>query len=594
VDAKETYETQLSLAQNRLRTLDAKSSTIAHGRTLTFLVFLAVTGLVIFERLPKIALLASAIFFLGYIALAVFHAQVIAQEEKTKVRIVLFERGLARLNGTWRTFPQTVMAPDGHRYASDLDIMGPGSLFQRLDETGTRAGERVLAQWLLDPAPDVASIEARQVAVAELSTKFEFRQALITETRMAQREKADPKKFIEWAESESGLSSIAWAFPVAHVLPPLSVVFSLMALFDVISPLFALGSLGLQVLLVGITRGPLNQLWNSLRLGDSGVLRFEDTFRAIDSEQMTSPLLGLLKSGLDAGEAVAARLKHFTRLLGFAELKNSGQMHPIINALLLWDLLVLFRLDAWRQAQGKTVRRWFEALAQFEVLSCFATYRFERPETVFPKVNLSDFEWQAVELTHPLLDRPVSNSVTLVGPGSALIITGSNMSGKTTFMRSLGINTVMALAGLPVSARDMSISWQHVMTSMRLKDSLERGVSYFYAEVQRMKLLLDLVQQYPKRSLFLLDEVFMGTNTAERQIASQRLVQLLLEHGASGCVTTHDLSLCELSVTNSKVRNVHFRDQIIDGQMSFDYTLREGVVTTTNALSVLRLSGIPV
>jgi DNA mismatch repair ATPase MutS len=231
---------------------------------------------------------------------------------------------------------------------------------------------------------------------------------------------------------------------------------------------------------------------------------------------------------------------------------------------------------------------------QFEVLSCFATYRFERPETVFPKVNLSDFEWQAVELTHPLLDRPVSNSVTLVGPGSALIITGSNMSGKTTFMRSLGINTVMALAGLPVSARDMSISWQHVMTSMRLKDSLERGVSYFYAEVQRMKLLLDLVQQYPKRSLFLLDEVFMGTNTAERQIASQRLVQLLLEHGASGCVTTHDLSLCELSVTNSKVRNVHFRDQIIDGQMSFDYTLREGVVTTTNALSVLRLSGIPV
>ena len=187
------------------------------------------------------------------------------------------------------------------------------------------------------------------------------------------------------------------------------------------------------------------------------------------------------------------------------------------------------------------------------------------------------------------------NDVKLEGPGTALVITGSNMSGKTTLMRAMGLNTVLALAGMPVAAQTLKLSVVQVLTTMRVKDSLERGISYFYAEVQRIKLILDVAQANPKRTLFLLDELLMGTNTRERQIASRELLRMLLATGAAGALTTHDLSLTELaSYPGLTVRNVHFRDLEQNGEMTFDYLLRDGVVETTNALEVLRRAGVEI
>jgi DNA mismatch repair ATPase MutS len=329
-------------------------------------------------------------------------------------------------------------------------------------------------------------------------------------------------------------------------------------------------------------------------LSERGFVRFEQTFSAIDAQRFTAPSLVALQKGLQDGPSVTSRLVAFTRLLGFAELKNSGQLHPLINALTLWDVHVLFRVDRWRETNGKGVRGWFEALAQLEALSSFATWHFERPFDVFPTVLDGDARLEATALGHPLLDTPVCNDVQLPSPGAALVITGSNMSGKTTLMRAMGLNTVMALAGLPVCAKAMTVSTLLPMTSMRLKDSLERGVSYFYAEVQRMKALLDGARAHPRGTLFLLDELFMGTNTRERQIASRQLMVMLLDLGAIGAVTTHDLSICELANERPLVRNVHFRDEVHGDDMTFDYTLREGIVTTTNALEVLRRAGVPI
>jgi hypothetical protein len=594
VEAQQVYQLKLQAARAQLKALDSKGATLATLRTVAFLLLGVVTLLVVFEKLPKWALFGSALSFAVYVALAVVHARVISEEEKTKVRQNLAERGLLRLQEKWHDFVSLGTIPEGHLYAADLDVLGHGSLFQRIDETGTKAGERQLIDWLLNPSLNAASVLDRQIGIKELAHKFDFRQALITETKMAQHEKAEPKKFIEWAEGESKLGSIKWAFPLAHVLPLITLTLGILALFDVMSGLPALIGLLIQIAIVFGTRVQLNELWNNLRLGDQTMLRFEDTFRAIDAEPFESTLLKSLRSGLAGDTTVSTRLSQFTRILGFAELKNSGQMHGPINALLLWDILVLFRLDSWRKNHGKTVRKWFDALAKLEALSCFATYAFERPNDVFPKVIDGDFHLEATELGHPLIQNPVRNDLHLQRFGSALIITGSNMSGKTTYMRATGLNTVMALCGLPVCAKSMTLSVQYVMTSMRLKDSLERGVSYFYAEVQRMKSLLDMAQQNKNKCLFLLDELFMGTNTAERQVASLRLVELLLERGASGCVTTHDLSICELSKTNNSVKNVHFRDHVADGNMTFDYTLRDGIVTTTNALNVLRMNGIPI
>lgn len=597
MSARTEYEGRVAKLREQLQGLDRRGAMLANLRTVAFLGFAVLLLMVIFERLPRAGLVGVIACLAGYVVLAIIHAKVIRAEDYTRVRLGLNERGLLRLDGKWNEFPQSgaKLLPEGHLYAGDLDVLGQGSLFQRLDETGTRAGELQLSAWLLTPAASSDEVRERQVAVRELAPLVDFRQSLVAEARMAGQEKADPSKFIAWAEAASALTSIRWAYPIAHVVPPITITLGLLAANDVITALPFLIGVAVQIVIIALTRKPIAAMWEALKLGERGFMRFEETFRAIDEQKFEGPHLKALQAGLQGGPSVTERLVRFTRLLGFAELRNSGQLHPIINALTLWDILVLFRVDRWRAEHGVGVRRWFEALARLEALGCFAAFAFERPDCTFPEVDDGAVHLEATQLGHPLLDKPVLNDVSFSGPGHALVITGSNMSGKTTLMRATGLNTVMALAGLPVCASSFKVARVQVMTSMRVKDSLERGVSYFYAEVQRIKALLTTAQEHREKCLFFLDELFMGTNTKERQIASQKLMTMLLDTGAAGAVTTHDLSICELANERAgTVKNVHFRDQMTDGEMTFDYRLRDGVVQTTNALEVLRRAGVPV
>jgi hypothetical protein len=530
--------------------------------------------------------------------LAVIHARILGREARARVRLTLNERGLSRLSGQWHTFHETgsSLLPEGHVYAADLDVLGQGSLFQRLDDTGTKAGERQLAQWLLTAPDSEQETRERQGAVLELTPLVDFRQALVTEARLAGNDKADPTRFIAWTEAPSFIARIRWAYAVAHVLPVITLGAGVAAAFFEVTALpFWVGVL-VQLGVVRLTHQPLSVMWKALSSGEQGFVRFEETFAAIDGQDFSHARLKTLKAGIQtSGPSVSERLARFARLMGFAELRNSGQMHPVINVLTLWDIHVLFRVERWRAEHGAGVRAWFEALAQLEALSAFAGYAFERPNDVFPEIADDHGRFEALALGHPLLENPVTNDVSWSGPGQALIITGSNMSGKTTLMRTAGLSAVMALAGLPVCAHRLRVSRLQVLTSMRVKDSLERGVSYFYAEVQRIKLILDTARAHQRACFFFLDELFMGTNAKERTLASKHLLRELLSLGASGAVTTHDLALCDLeNELPQSIRNVHFRDMIRDGEMTFDYTLLPGVVTTTNALEVLRRAGVVV
>lgn len=596
--ARQEYEQRSTAAARRLVALDRAGARLANLRTVTFLGLLALLGLVIFERLPRGGLLGALACFAAYVALAIVHARVLHDEAKETVKKALNDRGLGRLAGEWHGFASTGQRhlPDGHLYAGDLDVFGQGSLFQRLDDTGTVAGETQLAAWLKEPAPSVDEIARRQAAVRELAPLLDFRQALITEARMAGAQKADPTRFITWAEADSGLAAIRWAFPLAHVLAPATIVLGLLSAFDVLGQGPFLALLGLQLIVVLLTRKPLGRMYEALLLGERGFVRFEETFEAISRQRFAEPYLVALQQGLQEGAgSVPERLHRFARLMGFAALRQSGQLHPLINLVTLWDILVLFRVERWRVEHGRGVRGWFAALAQLEALASFASFTFERPDCDFPTVVDGPLRLRAQQLRHPLLERPVANDVELPGPGAALVITGSNMSGKTTLMRAIGLDTVMALAGLPVAAARFEVSRVQVLTSMRVKDSLERGVSYFYAEVQRIRTLLDAARRPGLPCLFFLDELFMGTNTKERQLASKHVLRLLLDAGGAGAITTHDLALTELAAERAPlVQNVHFRDHMADGEMRFDYTLRPGVVQTTNALEVLRQAGVPV
>ncbi len=596
--AHRTYTERRVHAEAELKRLDGISARYANLRTVVFLAGAVVVGLVLFNRLPKVWWWAAGAALILYGVLAVLHHQVFLREARERLYVVLNDRGLARLGRGWHDFVEKGerFLSGGHLYAGDLDVFGQGSVFQLMNETATRAGEARLAAWLSGPA-QAEEVLARQGAARELAPKLGFRQDLCVEARTVAREKADPGLFIQWAESGPELSAIRWARPVAVVLPLVTLTLYILGnVLEVLPrPLWWAGLLA-QLGVVALTRRPLKQMEARLSAGEHGFVRYAPLFARVERERFEHPLLQRLQSGLQRpGEPpVSEHLRRFSRLYSFVEFKRH-QFHPLVHLLTLWDVHALFPLERWKQEHGAQARQWFEALAELEAVSCLAGLAHDRPDFTWPTLEAAGPRVVARGVGHPLLDAPVLNDVELPGPGHALLLTGSNMSGKTTLLRALGLNTVLALAGAPVCARSFSVSPVQVLTSMRVKDSLERGVSYFYAEVQRIKTVLDAAAAAKGQALFLLDEILLGTNTRERQIASREVLRLLLATGASGGVTTHDLSLASLGEeSGGRVVNMHFRDHLEDGKMVFDYQLRPGVVDTTNALRVLRLAGVPV
>jgi hypothetical protein len=598
-DASQSYTSRRADALACARKLDGRGALLAHGRALSFLGAVVLGGLTVFDRLPGWGWAAAGASLLIYIVLAHVHGRVITAEERARVRAALNDRGLSRLDGKWHDFPEKgerFLVPE-HPYATDLDVFGQGSLFQLLDESATRAGEAKLASWLSAASPpDV--VRARQEAVKELAPRVDFRQALLVESRMVARQKVDPGKFVEWAEGGPYLREVRWARPLGFVLPPLTLALFVLGRYEVVERWYWWGGLFALGAIVAVTRKPLNAFYERVVLGENGFVRFGETFGTVEGQVFSSPLLAERVGRLSPkdGKGASDRLSRFSRLFSFAEARQSSQLHAALNVLTLWDLHWLLALERWREENGARVRGWFEALAELEALCSLATYSYERPDLAWPEL-LDDgpAHFEAEELWHPLLKNAVSNDVRLCGPRAALMVTGSNMSGKTTLLRAMGANAVLAQAGAPVSARRLAMSPLQLFTSMRVKDSLERGVSYFYAEVQRIRSVLEGAGAAGGKAMFLLDEILLGTNTRERQIASREILRLLLETGAIGAVTTHDLSLTELGGVNwATVRNVHFRDVLDQGRMTFDYRMRDGVVETTNALRVLRDAGVPV
>ena len=592
-----TYTERRAAAQADLTALDRVSARYANLRTVAFLAAVVIAGLILAGRLTRVWWWGSAAAVVVYGVLAVLHHQVFRREGRAKLYVLLNERGLARLGRGWHEFTERGerFLSGGHLYTPDLDVFGQGSLFQLLNETATRAGEERLAAWLSSPA-SAAEVEARQGAARELAPRVDFRQDLCVDSRVVAKEKADPALFIRWAEAGPSLDSIRWAKPVAVVLPLVTLALYVLEELDVLPDSSVWLGLAAQLAVAVITRRTLRAMDEGVEAGERGFVRYAPLFERVEGQKFEHPLLRQLQSGLQRpGEKpVSAHFARFSRLFSFIEFKRH-QFHPIVHWLTLWDIHALFALERWRAAHGKHVRRWFEALAELEALSCVAGLAHDRPEFCWPVLEAQGPRVEATVLGHPLLDAPVPNDVSLPGPRHALLITGSNMSGKTTLMRALGANVVLALAGAPVCAKTFRLSPLQVLTSMRVKDSLERGVSYFYAEVQRIKAVLDAAQAAKGQALFLLDEILLGTNTRERQIASREVLRLLLGTGACGAVTTHDLSLAVLAdEPGAHVVNVHFRDHLEDGKMVFDYKLRQGVVDTTNALRVLRLAGVPV
>jgi DNA mismatch repair ATPase MutS len=295
------------------------------------------------------------------------------------------------------------------------------------------------------------------------------------------------------------------------------------------------------------------------------------------------------------GERPSLAMRRFERIVGWFELRHNGLVYPFINVLLLWDIHCVIALERWQLSCGKVLRGWFLTLGELEALSSLAAFTADNEDYVFPEL-VDEPVFEAEGLGHPLVDKGkrVNNDVHLPGPGRGLLVTGSNMSGKSTLLRAVGINAVLALSGAPVAARGLRLFPLAVRTSMRISDSLSQGVSHFYAELRTLKSVLDAARGSTP-VLFLLDEILHGTNSRERQIGARWVLGELLRLGALGAVSTHDEGLCQLpEPLASQLEQVHFRETMAGDEMNFDYRLRQGPVTSGNALRLMRSMGIPV
>jgi ABC-type multidrug transport system fused ATPase/permease subunit len=550
--------------------------------------------------------LAIVVTLGGFAVLVRASSRARARVQRLRDLIEMAEEGGHRVRREWAAIEQRSWppVPVSHRYALDLDVFGSASLAQLFPALSLAPGRTTLGTWLLNPA-STADARSRQQAVEELKSNIDFRDELVLHTRRMNTSEARLRGFKDWAAQSGWRADNGWlaattiAVPVAAALLAVAQGFGLVAHAYWLIPLVLGGIVTLRF------RKQLQAELLKIQ-GERNVLRSYGRIASLISEsEWNAPLLRELSAQLGNGDAGAARsMRSLETLADCTDVRLSPMLHFIVQALTMWDFHVVRFLNNWKRSTGKKVASWMDAIGAFEGLSALATLAHDNTDWVFPRMDVpGPVAIEAAALGHPLLDAKsaVVNDVKVGPSGTLLFVTGSNMAGKSTLLRAIGLNVVLARAGSVVCASSMSCPPVSLYTSMRVQDSLERGVSYFMAELERLKLIVDAAVAAHESGatcvLYLLDEILHGTNSAERTIAARQVLMRLVSVGAIGAVTTHDLQLADTEDFTRIATHVHFQEQFTrsaDGKpaMSFDYKLRPGKAESSNALKLLELVGL--
>jgi len=531
----------------------------------------------------------------GFLALVILQERVLQARRKSERAATFYQRGLARLAGSWVGCGEqgARFLDSSHPYAEDLDLFGKGSLFELICTARTRMGEDALAAWLKAPASP-QEIRDRQAAVEELRRKLDLREDLsVLGAEICAGVNSDALS--TWAVADPVLK----AGPVRILAAVLAIgtVVSLLAwlILDAARLWFFLLLLLEGAIALAFRRRVVHVLTAVEHPGEDLAL-LSQVLARLEREQFSSQPLVRLRKELDSeGHPPSRQIASLHRLIVLLDSRRNQLFAPIA-ALLLWGTQIAFAIEEWRRKSGPTVPRWLAAVGEMEALCSLAGYGYEHPADPFPEIWEDGACFHGEGLGHPLLseDRCVRNDVRLEGDLRVLLVSGSNMSGKSTLLRTVGTNAVLALSGAPVRAAKLCLSPVSVGASIRIVDSLQAGSSRFYAEITRLRQLVDLTKG-ARPLLFLLDELLHGTNSHDRRIGAEAVVKGLVEREAIGLLTTHDLALAHIAdVLAPRAANVHFEDHIENGKIAFDYLLRPGIVQRSNALELMRSVGLEV
>jgi hypothetical protein len=542
---------------------------------------------------------------LAFVVLIALHQRVRREERWHETLRALNEQGLQRIARLWDALPARPARADveRHAYAADLDVFGAPALAQLLGPVSTPAGRATLEAWLLAPA-DGGTIRDRQEAARVLAGRIEARDAAAGHAlASAGVPAADIEGFLAWAESPDPLPRLGLLRVLAFLLPAATLALIVAQASGRVGGAYWILPVAAAA---AVTFGPGRRIDRTLRRAfrrEGMFTGYPDLLGVVAGAATDAPLLERLRERITSDGVPADRMMHrLRRLMYLSDVRNSGSLYLPVQLLTLWDVHVITAVERWRARAGPHIREWLGALGEFEAIAALATLAHDEPDWTFPEITAEGPPiLRADALGHPMLPDAtrVTNDVVVGPPGTVLLITGSNMSGKSTLLRSIGTNAVLALAGAPVCARAMRLPVLSLQTSIRVADSVVQGVSYFMAQLQRMKQIVsaaDAAAEAGTPVCYLLDEILQGTNTAERRIAATRVIRHLVDGGAVGAVTTHDLELADEPMLRAALVPVHFTETVAEEgghlRMSFDYRLRQGVATSTNALALMRMVGL--
>ncbi len=589
LNASQEYAARLVSREDRVRHFEQIHIRLGNVRLLLAFVAAVMFWLAVWRHAFSLWWLVAPLAF--FFAVAVYHAKILSDKAHAERAVAVYRHGIARIEDRWAGMGSTGerFNDPHHVYAADLDLFGNGGLFQLLSLARTRMGEDTLARWLLAPSP-LEQIQERHQAVTELRPLLDLREDLEVAGEDA-RVGVHPEALVRWAEAPNRL-----ARPWMHIVSPLLALCAIAA--AVVWGLWGHPTPLLCVLIVeAILARPVRKHMEDIFHGTEH--QFEDLdllsglLARLERERFQSARLQALMQQLASHHLAGSRAIARLRTIVDCILSRDNLFVKLIDLSLLYSVQVAYATEAWRREHGSAVQRWLEVTGEVEALLSLAAYSYEHPADRFPEFASGPACFEAQLLGHPLLPtaRCVRNDVSICGETRVLLISGSNMSGKSTLLRAVGINTVLTMAGAPVRAQRLRLTPLRVGASIRVNDSLQEGSSRFYAEITRLRDIFELANGDPP-VLALLDELLQGTNSHDRKIGAEGVVRALLQHGAIGLISTHDLALTD--VGGSHVHNVHFEDEFQDGKITFDYKLREGVVTKSNGLELMRSIGLDV
>ena len=591
LDPQREYQQRLTLQQNLLAAAQTRSRDLWRWRRILLAVILALGGAALLGWLSARWLWLPCVFF---VVLMVKHQRIAETIDRATRAVSYYAYGLARLNDAWmgKGNAGERFKDAAHAYAEDLDLFGFGSLFELLCTARTRAGEERLAAWLLAPAT-FDEIRARQEAVNELRAKLDLRAdlALLGDDMRAG---VHHDELAAWGLRPPRFTARALQI-IASVLGFVTLA-AVVVWFGYGWRPFAIAALFAEACFLFYVRAEVSRVISEVERPSRDLRLLAQVLARVEQERFTSPALARMRAALDTnGLAPSQQIARLQRLGERLDWCKNQFVAPFAFVLLV-PAQIAIAMERWKQDCGPQVARWLDALAEFEALNSLAGYAYEHPNDPFPELVEHETVFDGAQLGHPLLAdaRCVRNDVTLDARQQLLIVSGSNMSGKSTLMRTVGVNVVLALAGAPARAERLRLSRLNLGAAIHIQDSLQAGASRFYAEITRLRQVFELARA-ALPLLFLLDEILSGTNSHDRRIGAAAVIKGLVERGALGLVTTHDLALTKIAEElNGRARNVHFQDELKDSVMHFDYRMHEGVVQRSNALELMRAVGLEV